>query len=921
MDDSIYVSNARQHNLKNVTVSIPKRKITVITGPSGSGKSSLAFDTIYAEGQRRYLESLSSYSRQFIEQLQPPEVDSITGLTPAISIDQKTTSNNPRSSVGTVTEIYDYLRILYSKIGDTYNPETGDLLKSYTPTSLKNEILAKFLDKRLIITFAVSSSDLKHAKGSFIQLGFGRCIHQGEVIELDSFNPKENEATYIVIDRIKPKMENAQRIVDSCEHAFKHGKGIVHIFDELNHVHTFSNTLLINNEISFPKLEPRLFSFNSPIGACPKCNGLGEINEISEETIVLDESLSLEDGAIPLINKGNSFVFKMIQSILSHEKIDPTRSWKSLPQTIKNTILNGSEKEYAFQFESKRSNFEFRKEFPGLLNYLELKAKNPNLEKFQKDLSKYIEKITCRTCKGSRLNKFALAVKVKDYNIAEICNLSIEKCFEFFSTLKYSGEREVISAKVLTEIKSRLSFLRDVGVEYLSLSRSANTLSGGESQRIKLATQLGSNLSGITYVLDEPTIGLHPRDNKLLINAIKSIKALGNTVIIVEHDKEIIKAADWVIDIGPKAGVHGGNIIGEGTPHELSQNPKSITGPYLKKEYPFQKSKERSSDAFIKITGCKKNNLKNIDVSIPLHAFTCITGVSGSGKSTFVHQILVPAIKSKINKEKISKPPYQSITGVDVIGSIIELDQSPIGRTPHSNPATFTGIFDEIRDIFSMTPDAKLRGYKKGRFSFNVAGGRCEHCEGNGVKKIEMHFLPDVFVECEQCNGSRYNHETLSILYKGRSIADILKMTIEEACEIFQNHQKIKRTLDVLVEVGLGYLTLGQPATTLSGGEAQRLKLSRELSRRPKGRCFYVFDEPSTGLHFQDIELLLSAIQRLVDEGHTAIVIEHNTDIIKTSDYVIDLGPGGGEHGGTIVYAGFINQFKKSKESITAKYL
>jgi excinuclease ABC subunit A len=929
--NEIHIVKAAVHNLKDVTISIPKNTLTVITGPSGSGKSSLAFDTIYVEGQRRYIESLSSYARQFLGQYKPPEVESITGLSPSIAIDQKSSSKNPRSTVGTTTEIYDYLRVLYARIGTLYDPETGLEVRRYTPTQITKEVL-KLGDKtKLQILAPITYYDkikFKDLISKFLTMGFSRARLNGELIQFDESTkaPKGKYSFDIVIDRIVIKSDIDKRLADSIEYALKLGEGNVAILVDDKKELTFSeHNKSTKGDKIFPELEPRLFSFNSPIGACEVCNGLGETKTFDIDLMIFDENLPLLEGAVTPLSKRNSFLYKMVETIADEEGIDITIPFKKLPKKFTNILFNGSDKVYRYSFTSENSHFEFSKAFPGMSAWLEKKFHESGSDKVRIELEKMMNIKTCPSCRGLRLNKVALSTKIGDKNIMDLCVLSINECFDYLNSLKLDGEKKIIADKLLKEIISRLRFLLDVGLNYLCLNRGAMTLSGGESQRIRLATQIGSALSGVLYVLDEPSIGLHQRDNDRLIKTMKTLRDIGNTVLVVEHDEDTMLASDYLIDMGPGAGIHGGQVVANGTLAQVMKNKKSLTAKFLSGEERIAvPSVRKKATKFLKLSGANEHNISNLTVSIPLGGLVCISGVSGSGKSTLIHRILVPAVKTnltRIHKSLYQKANYNSLTGVDEIKTVIELDQSPIGRTPHSNPATYTGLFDDIRDIFASTNESQIRGYKTGRFSFNVKGGRCEECEGNGVKKIEMHFLPDVYITCTECKGSRYNAETLSVLYKGKNIAEVLDMSIEEGADFFKNHTKLARVLTTLNSVGLGYMKLGQPATTLSGGEAQRLKLSRELSKRTKGHCLYVLDEPTTGLHFQDIKILLSALQQLVEQGHTLLIIEHNLDVIKTADWVIDLGPEGGSGGGEIVAEGTPEQVAKNPKSHTGKYL
>jgi excinuclease ABC subunit A len=930
--NEIIISKAKVHNLKSVSIAIPKNTLTVITGPSGSGKSSLAFDTIYVEGQRRYIESLSSYARQFLGQYQPPDVESITGLSPAIAIDQKTSSKNPRSTVGTTTEIYDYLRVLYARIGTLYDPETGLEVRKYTPSQIVREIM-KYGDKTKVQILSpvkyISSIKFRDLISKYTTMGFTRARLNGEFIQLDeTIKPPKGEFTLeIIIDRIVIKSEVEKRLVDSVEYALKLSTGdILVLINDDKELNFSEHNKSSSGDKTYPELEPRLFSFNSPIGACEECNGLGESKTFDLDLIVFDESLPLLEGAITPLTKRNSFLYKMVECMADEEGVAIDGPFKKLPKKFKDLLFNGSEKVYTYSFTSENSHFEFSKPFPGLTSWLEKKFLESGSDKVRIELERYMNIKTCASCNGLRLNQIALSTKIGNNNIMSLCTLSIVECHEYLSNIKLDGEKKIIAEKLLKEIISRLKFLIDVGLNYLTLNRGAMTLSGGESQRIRLATQIGSALSGVLYVLDEPSIGLHQRDNDRLIKTLKSLRDLGNTVLVVEHDEDTMNEADYIIDMGPGAGIHGGEIVSHGPIEKLLKDKKSLTAKFLSKAITIETpSVRKKATKFIKLSGANEHNVQNLTFNMPLGGLVCVTGVSGSGKSTLIHKVLVPAIKTHLansgNKVLYQKTNYNSLTGVDELKTIIELDQSPIGRTPHSNPATYTGLFDDIRTLFSTTSESQIRGYKPGRFSFNVKGGRCEECEGNGVKKIEMHFLPDVYITCTECNGSRYNAETLSVLYKGKNISDILDLSIEEGAEFFKNHTKIFRVLDTLNSVGLGYMKLGQPATTLSGGEAQRLKLSRELSKRTKGHTLYVLDEPTTGLHFQDIKILLAALKQLVDQGNTLLVIEHNLDVIKTADWVVDLGPEGGSGGGLIVAEGTPEDVAKNAKSFTGKYL
>jgi excinuclease ABC subunit A len=929
--DFIKIHKARVHNLKDVSIDIPKNTLTVITGPSGSGKSSLAFDTIYAEGQRRYIESLSSYARQFLGQQQAPDVESITGLSPSIAIDQKTTNKNPRSTVGTITEIYDYLRVLFARAGDLYCPDSGELVRSYTPGQITTALLKNKEKTKLHIMVEVKEKTLKDSKAQitkFMAMGFSRFMINGEVLMLDDAQVKKIKATdelFAVVDRVLVKSGIEKRLTDSVEYALKLGNGTTSILIN-DKISTFSeHNLSPSTGEKYPDLEPRLFSFNSPVGACSKCNGLGESKTFDLDTLIFDDSLPILGGAIPVVTKKNSFMNKMIECVMIEEGVELNTPLKKVPKKFFKILFEGTSKEYTYKFKSENSHFEFTKPFSGILEWLEKKYKETSSEKVRVELEKSMSIKKCTDCDGKRLNKVALSTKIDNKNIIDLCECSVGETYDYFKDLTLDGTKAQIADKLLKEIRSRLSFLVEVGLDYLTLNRSAGTLSGGESQRIRLATQIGSALSGVLYVLDEPSIGLHQRDNVKLIKTLQDLRDIGNTVIVVEHDEDTMMAADYIVDMGPGAGIHGGEIVTHAKTKDFIKKKSSVTADYLKGNRTITVPRNRrETTEFLKLKGAKHNNLQGIDVEIPLNVLACVTGVSGSGKSTLVHEVLIPAVKSKLtkaNKSLYEKTNFKTLTGESKIKSVIELDQSPIGRTPNSNPATYTGLFDDIRKLYASTPESQIRGYKQGRFSFNVKGGRCEECEGNGVKKIEMHFLPDVFITCPECHGKRYNNETLSILYKGKSIADILDMTIEEAYVFFANHTRLARILKTMNDVGLGYMKLGQAATTLSGGEAQRLKLSRELAKKTKGHTLYVLDEPTTGLHFEDVAVLLEAINSLVTQGNSVLIIEHNLDVIKVSDHIIDLGPEGGNGGGTVVATGTPEQVAKVKGSYTGSFI
>ncbi len=927
--NKITITNANIHNLQNISIEIPKNKFIVITGPSGSGKSSLVFDTIYTEGQRRYIESLSSYARQFLGQHQAPDVESITGLSPAIAIDQKTINKNPRSTVGTITEIYDYMRVLFSKVGTLYCPETGKEIKKYSPSQVVNEIFKYKENSKVIImaplTFC-SQKDLFNTIGELQTTGLTRVRLNNEIFTIEDLPKtfkKKIKTADIIIDRLLIRKNSKQRMIESVEYAMTLTDHFINVLIN-NEYLTFSEHLRDPKTLNLiTPIEPQLFSFNSPIGACSKCNGIGQTKDFEEHILIQSKDLSIPNGAISIISKRNRFMYKMILCVASTDGVDISLPYKKLPASFRKILFHGSNEKYLYKFKTDNSTFEFNKKFPGLLNWAYKKYLETGSDKKRAELEKFMSIKECSKCEGNRLNSTALNVKVNNFNICELSNQNISYIYNTILKFKFNKEKKEISSKLVTEIISRLKFLLDVGLDYLTLSRPSGTLSGGEGQRIRLATQIGSALSGVIYALDEPSIGLHQSDNDKLINTLKSLRDLGNTVIVVEHDETTIKSADHIIDIGPGAGSQGGNIIVEGKLNKVLKNKKSITSKFLNgKETLFHGSKSNKINEFISLKGASLNNLNNINVKIPIEGFTCVTGVSGSGKSTLIHDVLVPAIKDCLNRTNLLKPDVlKSISGVDKIKSIIELDQGPIGKSPNSNPATYSGVFSHIRELFSKTKESLARGYTPGRFSFNIKGGRCSECEGNGVKKIEMHFLPDVYIKCNECNGSRFNSETLSIIFKGKNIDDVLNLTIDEALNFFIHHKKIHRILNTLNNVGLGYMKLGQPATTLSGGEAQRLKLSKELAKSVKGRCLYILDEPTTGLHFKDIKVLLFAINELINSGHSVLVIEHNMDVIKTADHIIDLGPGGGDRGGKIIGEGTPKEIAKIKNSLTGKYL
>lgn len=930
VNDKIVIHGAREHNLKDISLSIPKDKLVVITGLSGSGKSSLAFDTLYAEGRRRYVESLSSYARQFLGQMDKADVDSIDGLNPAISIDQKTTSHNPRSTVGTVTEINDYLRLLWARVGHPICPNDGTLIERQSVDQMVDRVMDLPERSRIQILAPVIRSKRGEHKEVFKRIqraGYVRVIVDGEMHEItDEFELDKNKrhSIDIVVDRLIVKENIRSRLFDSVEAA-------LHLADGYMDVDVIKGERINFSEyyacpicgFTVGEMEPRLFSFNAPFGACPDCDGLGMKLSVDEDLVIPDKDKSLGEGAlVPWAN--SKYYTAMLEQACTAMKIPLDKPYKKLTKRQKDLILNGSKgKKIKFHLEGDFGVNDTVQEFEGILNNINRRYHHP-MSKFMRDaMGKYMTEMTCSTCHGKRLNEKALAVKVNGKDIAEASDLSIAKALEFFNSVKLSEQEEMIAKPILKEVRDRLTFLINVGLDYLTLSRSAGTLSGGEAQRIRLATQIGSNLSGVMYILDEPSIGLHQRDNDRLISSLKKMRDLGNSLIVVEHDDETMKQADYLVDMGPGAGVYGGKVMAAGTPEEVMKNPHSLTGEYLsgKKIVPVPLERRKGNGKKITVTGAKENNLKDISVDFPLGKLVVVTGVSGSGKSTLVNLILKRALAQKLNNNSAKPGNYESIEGYKNIEKIIDIDQSPIGRTPRSNPATYTSVFDDIRTLFAQTNEAKMRGYTKARFSFNVKGGRCEACHGDGIIKIEMNFLPDVYVPCEVCHGTRYNSETLEVTYREKNISQVLNMTINEACKFFENIPKIHRKLQTIVDVGLGYVKLGQSATTLSGGEAQRMKLASELQKLSTGNNFYILDEPTTGLHTDDIKRLLEVLQRLVDEGNTVLIIEHNLDVIKNADWLIDLGPEGGDGGGQIVATGTPEEVAQFKESYTGQYL
>ena len=933
----ISVRGAREHNLKNINIDMPRDQLIVITGLSGSGKSSLAFDTIYAEGQRRYVESLSAYARQFLEMMQKPDVDSIEGLSPAISIEQKTTSKNPRSTVATVTEIYDYMRLLWARVGVPYSPATGLPIESQTVSQMVDRILEMGDGTKLYLLAPIVRGRKGEYRKEFKELqakGFQRVKVDGELYEIEdvpALNKKLKHDIEVVVDRLVVRDDIATRLADSVETALRLADGLCIAESADNGEQTiFSEKFACPvSGFTIAEIEPRLFSFNSPHGACPSCDGLGEQLYFSRELVVPDRTLSLKDGAIAPWSKGTfgGYYLQTLQCLADHFGFKTSTKWEKLTEEQREIILYGSGDETVqFVYESKENTWKNKKPFEGVIPNLERRMIETDSNSVREDLSRYQTAKHCEACNGNRLKPEALAVKIDKKHIAEVAQYSIEDAYNWFASVdkKLNKQQQQIAEKILKEINDRLTFLMNVGLEYLTLSRSSATLSGGESQRIRLASQIGSGLTGVLYVLDEPSIGLHQRDNDRLLETLKRLRDIGNTVLVVEHDEDAIRAADHLIDMGPRAGVHGGEVVAEGTPKEVMKSKTSITAKYLtgEMEVPIPaKRRKGKKGASLKLSGASGNNLQNVTGEIPLGTFTCVTGVSGSGKSTFTLDTLYKAVSQKLMKSREHPLPYKEIKGLEFLDKVIDIDQSPIGRTPRSNPATYTGAFTPIREWFAGLPEAKARGYGPGRFSFNVKGGRCEACQGDGVIKIEMHFLPDVYVECETCKGKRYNRETLEIKYKDKSIADVLDMTIEEAAVFFKAVPSIRDKMQTLIDVGLTYIQVGQPATTLSGGEAQRVKLSKELSKRSTGKTLYILDEPTTGLHFEDVRKLMEVLHSLVDKGNTVIVIEHNLEVIKTADWILDIGPEGGHKGGKIIAVGTPEDIAKAKGSFTGQYL
>ncbi len=945
--DKIVVKGAREHNLKNIDVEIPRDKLVVITGLSGSGKSSLAFDTIYAEGQRRYVESLSAYARQFLEQMAKPDIDSIDGLSPAISIEQKTASKNPRSTVGTVTEIYDYLRLLYARIGHVHCWNCGKEISSQTV----QQIVDRVLDLPEGARFSVLSPIARDKKGEhkkeledLRKQGYLRVAIDGDLIDLaEAGIPKLDKSKAhtieVYVDRLVKKEGIRQRLTDSVELALKLADGVVKISPLEGDDLVFSDKFAcITCGISYPEITPRLFSFNNPHGACPSCDGIGAKMFFDPDLVVPNDELSLREGAIEPWEKRNASFFQgILEAIAAHYKIDMYTPWGKLPEDVREQILFGSKgAEIEFFFEKAGKRHTYKKEFEGVIANLERRLSEyerrrreeggnfeESFEQVYEEFHRYMNKSPCDECQGTRLRKESRNVKVGGRAIHEVTGLAIRGAHDFFTGLELSSREKAIAERILREITDRVTFLINVGLDYLTLDRPAGTLSGGEAQRIRLATQIGSSLVGVLYILDEPSIGLHPRDNSRLLETLVRLRDMGNTVLVVEHDEEIMRAADHIIDMGPRAGVHGGRIVACGTPEEVQSSTASLTGGYLsgRRGIAIPKQRRQTSQKYLTVRGAREHNLKNVSARFPIGLFTCVTGVSGSGKSTLVIDTLLRGLKTRLGTSRSAPGSHDGIDGTHHIDRVIDIDQSPIGRTPRSNPATYTGLFTHIRDLFAGLPESKARGYKAGRYSFNVKGGRCESCQGDGILRIEMHFLPDVYVQCEACGGRRYNRETLEVRYKSMNIADVLDMTVAQACDFLAHIPKIKQKLDTLKDVGLGYITLGQAATTLSGGEAQRIKLSKELAKKSTGRTLYILDEPTTGLHFDDIKQLLEVLNQLVDQGNTVVVIEHNLDVVKTADYVVDLGPEGGDGGGHIVGLGTPEEIARSPQSHTGRFL
>ncbi len=932
--NTIIIRGARAHNLKSINLELPRDKIIVLTGLSGSGKSSLAFDTIYAEGQRRYVESLSAYARQFLGLMEKPDVDYIEGLSPAISIEQRTTRKNPRSTVGTITEIYDYLRLLFARIGKPYCYKCGKEIKSQTVDQIVDRIMGYTPGERLVLFAPV----VRGRKGEFkkifedaLKSGFVRVRVDGEVKRVEdaaelNLDKQKRHSIEIIVDRIVLKNENRKRIAESVDTASVLTDGLVGILREDKTEELFSKKLAcVYCGISYPEIQPRMFSFNSPYGACPECMGLGLKLEFNPDLIIPDRTLSFNEGAIVTFLPRSAWARDSFEAFAKHFHISPDMPVTKIPEDVYKKLLYGTEEELSFvhTYVDGKGRWEYRSKFEGVIRNLERRYRETKSEGMREWMEDFMKEITCPACTGKRLRKESLSVRIADRSIIDITEQTVDIGIEFFNDLKLTDREMTIAHQIIKEIKARLSFLRNVGIGYLSLDRKAETLSGGEAQRIRLATQIGSGLVGVLYILDEPTIGLHQRDNKRLLDTLFHLRDIGNTLIIVEHDEQTINSADYIVDLGPGAGEKGGRIVAEGTPEEIKKNKDSLTGKYLNREItiPVPNKRRNGNNNHLILRGVREHNLKNIDVCFPLGCFIAVTGVSGSGKSSLVNDVLYPVLAGRLNMAHLNEGEYTDIEGIEHLDKVINIDQSPIGRTPRSNPATYTGVFTPIRELFSSLPESKIRGYQPGRFSFNVQGGRCENCGGGGTIRIEMNFLPDVYVTCDVCKGRRYNRETLEVKYKGENITDVLDMTVEVAYSFFKNIPQIKRKLATLKEVGLGYIRLGQPATTLSGGEAQRVKLSSELAKRSTGKTFYILDEPTSGLHFDDVKKLLAVLQRFVDNGNTVLVIEHNLDIVKNADYIIDLGPEGGNNGGKIIAEGSPEEIAESDYSFTGYYL